>query len=365
VFRINLSDDEYKLLKRKASLVDTGYFKQLNGFIKEIIELINNQNLNKAFPGYDFKEILPELPMNENGHPNIDYEKFYIDINDLHYIDFAYIKKTFYNIFKKNSYLDLINVFHTFNNLDVSSGVDKTFISLIHEFGTDDIEKFDNPDGLYEKLPSNPKMYDYFGYNYEIFDDNYDYDKSNYDSPSSSWDYDYSNPSWDYDYPSSDWNYEVPSSDWNYEVPSSGWNYEAPSSDWNYEVPSSGWNYDYPSSGLNYEAPSSGWNYDSPSFSWYFDSPNSTKDDNNSSFNFIKSLINFLIRNQNNDNNDNIIFIDDFVSNKFDKFDSKEFYEYFKGYDFDKNIDNNNLFDKPEQIDFKTKNATLIVEINK
>ena len=71
--------------------MDTDYYKNVNGFIKEIIELINKQNFTEVFPGYDFKEILPELPMSDNGHPNIDYENFYIDTDDLKYINFDYI----------------------------------------------------------------------------------------------------------------------------------------------------------------------------------------------------------------------------------------------------------------------------------
>jgi len=37
VFRITLSNDEYNLLKRKASFMDTDDFKKKNDFIKEII----------------------------------------------------------------------------------------------------------------------------------------------------------------------------------------------------------------------------------------------------------------------------------------------------------------------------------------
>ncbi|ORX99134.1 hypothetical protein LY90DRAFT_519937 [Neocallimastix californiae] len=49
--------------------------------IKEIINSINEQNFREIFPGYNFTELLPELPIQENGHPNIDY-KIYIISNE-------------------------------------------------------------------------------------------------------------------------------------------------------------------------------------------------------------------------------------------------------------------------------------------
>jgi len=354
VFRITLSDDEYNLLKRKASLMDTDNFKNINGFIKEIIELINNQNFNEIFPGYNFKEILPELPMNENGHPNIDYEKFYIDINNLHYINFAYIKRSFYNIFKRNSYLDLINVFHTLNNLDVSSEVDKAFMGLIREFGTDDIKKFDNIDDLNEKISNTSEIHDYFGYNYGINND--DFPGFDYDSPSFGFDYDSQISGFDYDSPSSGFDYDFLNSSFDYDSPSSGFYYDSPSSGFDYDSPSSGWDYDFP----NFENQSFNWYYDSSNSNLNYDSPSSTVDDDNLSFNFIKSLRRYLEINQ---KFDNMINEDELIDLKFNEFNSNDFYEYFKGYNFDKNIDNNHFFSL-EEVNFKTKNATLIVEIN-
>jgi len=91
-----------------------------------------------------------------------------------------------------------------------------------------------------------------------------------------------------------------------------------------------------------------------------YDSPSSTVDDDNLSFNFIKSLRRYLEINQ---KFDNMINEDELIDLKFNEFNSNDFYEYFKGYNFDKNIDNNHFFSL-EEVNFKTKNATLIVEIN-
>jgi len=76
--------------------------------------------------------------MNKNGHPNIEYEKFYTDFHILHYIDINDIKTTIYNVFSKNPYLNLINVFKILINLDMSSEIDETFINLIKVFGIED-----------------------------------------------------------------------------------------------------------------------------------------------------------------------------------------------------------------------------------
>jgi len=304
--------------------MDSDYIKRVNRFIREIIEIINGQNIIKIFPGYNFNDILPELPINENGYPNIDYREFYIDFDDLQYIDFANLKKSFYNIFNKNQYLDLISVFHTLNNLDVSSDTDKTFMGLIKEFGTEDETVFDNLEEFYEKNINIPINEDYFGYyyNYNIINDNYD-------------------------------------------SPSSGLYNDSPSSGLYNDSPSSGLYNDSPSSGLYNDSPSSGLNYDLP---------NSIVDDTEPPFNFISFFHRFLNglsrsdfdSNYINDDSVNVVnSINDKVVIDFDKFNTKDFYEYFKNYDFDKKKDDNKSSFSGEENEFKTKNATLIVEINK
>ena len=313
--------------------MDSKFFKNVNKFIKEMIDIVNGQNFNEIFPGYNFKEILPELPMNEDGHPNIDYEKFYININNLHYIDFMNVKKSFYNVFNKNKYLDLINVFHILNNLDISSDANKKFLFLIKEFGTDDETLFVDPEDIDDNTSISNDDFGYY-YNYGNFDF--------LDSQSSSWDYD---------------------------SPSSGWNYDTPSSSWNYDS----WNYDTPSSSWNYDSPSSSWNNDSPSSSWDDDILSS------SSFSFIDFIRSFFINQSDSDNEEvnsmnakgfnttveELSFIDDGPQPIFiDIFNSKDFEELFQNYDFDK-IENNDFSYNGTENDFKTKNATLIVEINK
>jgi len=308
VFRVTLSNDEYNLLKRKASFMDSDYIKKVNRFIREIIEIVNNQNFNEIFPGYNFKEILPELPMNENGYPNIDYREFYIDSSILQYIDFANVKKSFYNIFNKNQYLDLINVFHTLNNLDVSSEFDKTFMDLIKEFGTEDEKVFGNLEDFFDNNISAPINEDYFGYYY-----NYNNVNDNNDSPSSGL------------------NYDSPSSGMNYDSPSTSWNYDSSSStvDDN-ELPSSGLNYDFPSSAVDdNESP-----FDFNSFFHRFLNRLSRSDFKMDyikydDVNFANDDINFS---NDNDNffTDDVNYINDNVVIDFDKFNTKDFINFLK-----------------------------------
>jgi len=252
VFRITLPNDEYNSLKLKASAKDSNNFTKINDFIKEVIEMINVQNFNEIFPGYDFKEILPELPMNEYGYPNIDYEKFYIDINNLHYIDLAFIKRSFYNIFKNNSYLDLINVFHTLYYLNISSDVDVKFTGLIQEFGTADENSF-------------------YNYNNSLYSD---------------------------------------------------------------------FNYDY---------------------------PNSIISNNDSLFDFeryfLRSFNKVSADPNNNANNKGKANLPPIFDNPYEEFQSNDFNELFKDYNFDKSVNDDSTVNE-EETGFKTKNATLIVEIN-
>ena len=91
--------------------------------IKEIVNSLNEQNFNEIFPGYNFSEILPELPMNEDGHPNIDYQQYIIPYNEYKNLLKIYnnVDEIYFNIFNNSKYLNLINVFYTLSNLNTTS----------------------------------------------------------------------------------------------------------------------------------------------------------------------------------------------------------------------------------------------------
>ncbi|KAG4081673.1 coth-domain-containing protein [Neocallimastix lanati (nom. inval.)] len=101
--------------------------------IKEIVNSLNEQNFYEIFPGYNFTEILPELPMNENGHPNIDYNKYIISDDKYQNLVDECISNTeiLINIFNNNEYLNLIKVFHTLYNLNVSTKNDNDELCYI------------------------------------------------------------------------------------------------------------------------------------------------------------------------------------------------------------------------------------------
>jgi len=197
-FRITLPKDDYKLLKLKANSLSSDFIEKVNNYTQEIIEVVNKQNFTEIFPGCNFKEILPELPINEYGHPNIDYEKFVININDLHSLDVADAEKTFQNIYVNNSYLNLNDVFHTLYNLKKSSKVDKEFVNLINEFENGEIKydfirfafgstivNIDNNSPTQTGFDNNSSNYDYDFIDFENFNTkdfieyfkNYDFNK--------------------------------------------------------------------------------------------------------------------------------------------------------------------------------------------
>jgi len=125
--------------------------------IKNVVDSLNEQNFYEIFPGYNFTEILPELPMKENGHPNIDYKEYIISDEEYQVLEYEYknIKEILFNIFNNNKYLNLIKVFYTLSNLNVSTKKDNemwdTINSYLKYIHRDDNEDFSyrNTDYIY------------------------------------------------------------------------------------------------------------------------------------------------------------------------------------------------------------------------
>jgi len=123
---VKMSNGEFEIMKKSFE------------FIKEVIEYLNEQNFNEIFPGYDFSEILPELPMNENGHPNINFRD-YLEIS----IQYEYLYDSddelefLFNTFNDNNKLNLIKVFYTISQLKMKSkNVDDKLEYYIYRLGT-------------------------------------------------------------------------------------------------------------------------------------------------------------------------------------------------------------------------------------
>jgi len=85
----------------------------------------NEVNFNELFPEYNFTEILSELPMNENGHPNIDYKKYIISDDEYRTLEDECNGniEILFNIFNNNDYLNLIKVFYIVSNLNASTSL--------------------------------------------------------------------------------------------------------------------------------------------------------------------------------------------------------------------------------------------------
>ncbi|KAL6596527.1 coth protein-domain-containing protein [Neocallimastix sp. 'constans'] len=119
------SDFWYNLDEFKSSTMidDNGNFtflQRYNKTIKNTIEYINEQNFIEIFPGYNFTELLPELPIQENGHPNIDFRNYLISEDEYYNIGMKYDKFEclLFDIFNKNEYLNLVKVLNTLSKLD-------------------------------------------------------------------------------------------------------------------------------------------------------------------------------------------------------------------------------------------------------
>jgi len=136
IFRINLPDEEFTSLKETCDAINNGNRNNteiINSSLKLLIEIINNQNFFESFPNTNFTEFLPELPINENGYPTIDYNKLIISnefVKRYHYENnLAIIIKSA----NENSYLNIIKILYELNNLEMSPQIDPEFKDLIME----------------------------------------------------------------------------------------------------------------------------------------------------------------------------------------------------------------------------------------
>jgi len=122
--------------------------------IKKIVEYLNKQNLNEIFKGTNYTEILPELPMNENGHPNIDFKKYIISESEYEELeekyDYGYL--IIFNIFNNSKYFNLIKLFYLLPELDISEIEDSYLYDYLEEFNNNNIHKDDDGNFYYLNL---------------------------------------------------------------------------------------------------------------------------------------------------------------------------------------------------------------------
>jgi len=356
VFRITLPDEEFIALKSKAD-ISRGYesnenhlkslIEILNETIIKIVEVLNRQDFNKVFPGYNFKEILPELPIDENGHPTVNYENYFITFDDINEINLENDIKFYKYVFSKSS-LNLINVFETLYNLDISSEADdELFMAILHILGNTNeyVKENENENQSPESRPNyeneneSKSINDYFGYYYNYDVPNFDIDEWNFDSPSAASYYDTPSSAWDSDTPSYAWDSDTPSSAWDSDnnTPSlfdiiMDYFLKKVNENILAEIPTLV-PYDediyYPTLALNNDE------------DIYYPTPTINENDANST----EEATNYF---------ENLFF---------DTFTTKDFYEHFKNYNFDKKNEFEYTLVENEN-EFKTKNATMVVEIN-
>ena len=170
VFKVNLPEKEFDTLKRKANFVTSLDIDTKNDIIKKTINLINNQNFNELFSGYNLKELLPELPIDENGHPIIDYKYYMISSSNFEYlIQEYYVSFIIFKIFNNDLYLNLIKVFYTLSGLEMSSTADENFMHIIKIFGKDKVTMDENGKYLLTGKEEDEDYYD-FPFENDIYD---------------------------------------------------------------------------------------------------------------------------------------------------------------------------------------------------
>ncbi|KAL6596526.1 coth-domain-containing protein [Neocallimastix sp. 'constans'] len=159
------SDFWYNLDEFKSSTMidDNGNFTFLQPhikFIKEIIETINEQNFIEIFPGYNFTELLPELPIQENGHPNIDFRNYLISEDEYNNLETKYdnnFEYFLFDIFNNNEYLNLVKVLNTLSKLDninintinIDNRNYSTFSEYLELFGDNNVSMNENNEYIF------------------------------------------------------------------------------------------------------------------------------------------------------------------------------------------------------------------------
>ncbi|ORX75339.1 coth-domain-containing protein [Anaeromyces robustus] len=176
VFRVTIPENEFASLKRKANFVTAYDINAKNDVIKKTVNLINSQNLEEIFPGNDFKKLLPDLPMNKDGYPTIDYTKYLLSDSKFEYIMTEYyVSFIVFKTFNDDSYLNLINVLYVLSGLEMSpdATVDENFLFIMNIFGKDKVTK-DEEDGKYYLLDKDEdEDYYEFPFEYEYYDEYY------------------------------------------------------------------------------------------------------------------------------------------------------------------------------------------------
>eukprot|EP00833_Pecoramyces_ruminatium_P009119 jgi/Orpsp1_1/1183151/evm.model.c7180000084102.1 len=117
-----------------------------------------------------------KLPLKDNGYPNIDYENYILNKNNINNIfQCSSTTNCIFKIFNDDSYLNLMKILYTLSKSDTSSNVDEKFMVLINIFGKnikiDENGKFNmNEENDYDPLYKNKltKIHDYFSYNYTL-----------------------------------------------------------------------------------------------------------------------------------------------------------------------------------------------------
>jgi len=117
--------EEFDDLKYKAT-----YFQKLEYgiilpdialIIKNYIMELQNINFNEVFPGYDFKEILPQLQVDEDGYTKFDVEQVIADLDyDPKHYDDGKMEILIKHFLESNSNFNLYEIVDTLKELNMA-----------------------------------------------------------------------------------------------------------------------------------------------------------------------------------------------------------------------------------------------------
>jgi len=114
VFKVTLSDEDFALLKEKASSVNG--LKRIGGYLSDEFDYVKKQirtiidynyycNFTEKYPGYDFSEGFTGLYLGQDGFPDVDKIMDSLNFDPKNYVNFDFVFGDIYDeVLSKGKY---------------------------------------------------------------------------------------------------------------------------------------------------------------------------------------------------------------------------------------------------------------------
>jgi len=191
VFRVNLPEEDFSLLKRKANvdgLVPPVHsinyiYVTMKEYIENMVYNVLNFNYTERYPGYDFDKEFSGLFIGKDGFPDVDKIMENIDLNVKRLVNYDFENEFIYTYLLKNEKYDYNEIFLKLNDLEFQYYPESQ--SAISEFTENSQFSYDNFDTEIQPLSllsnvtsENNEFYDnedYEDYTTSAIYDDYDY----------------------------------------------------------------------------------------------------------------------------------------------------------------------------------------------